>query len=167
MDYLKAVIIDYKEKGIIIDTNLLVLYIVGFYDAEYIEKFQRVKNKGYTKEDFEALLKLVSPFNKIFITPQILAEVSNLTFNDIKDNRFLEYFNEVLRIIGDIEEHHISKNMLLKMPMLSKFGFTDSSIMELAQKEDLPVITDDFPLYSLLINSGISAINMTHIRIYN
>lgn len=164
MDYLKAIIIDYASKGIIVDTNLLILFIVGFYDIAYIEKFKRVKNKGYTKEDFDALRKLLSYFKCLYVTPQILSEVSNLSFGNVLGNAFNEYFAEVVKIISEAKEKHISKDIILKMPVLYKFGFTDSSIFKLAKNEDLPVITDDSKLNGMLNKEGIRSINMDTIR---
>jgi hypothetical protein len=167
MDILKGILYEYTSKGIIVDTNLIILYIVGFYDITYIEKFGRVKNKGYTKEDFLALKKLLESFRSLFLTPQILAEISNLSFNDVSDKRFVAYFDEMLRVITNVNEKYIPKNILVKIPSLIKFGFTDLSIFELAKKENLPVVTDDFKLHGFLSFHGIRSINMDQIRAYS
>ena len=169
MDYIAGVIIKHGVKGIIIDTNLLILLIVGVYDIGYIEKISRVKNKGYTSEDFKALSNLVACFKTIYITPQILAELSNLSFKEGKkidcyDEEFEAYVMNVVEIINNSKEDFTTKEDLIKFPYFRKFGFTDMSILSLAQKESLPVITDDLRLHNLFINLGIESLNMDTIR---
>ena len=164
MDYIKGIIFDYKSKGIIVDTNLLILFVVGGYDISYIEKCNRIKNKRYTIEDYRFVNNLLASFAKIYVTPQVLAEFSNLSFNDIKGQAFLKYFEYVLKIIRESSEGYISKDIILNISMFKKFGFTDASIFKLASKEKLPVITDDLPLHHYLINCGIRSINMDSIR---
>ncbi len=164
MDYLKGIICNYKNKGIVVDTNLLILLIVGKFNIAYIEKCSRVKDKQYTINDYRFVNNLLSLFVKIYVTPQVLAEFSNLSFGDIKDRAFLKYFEFVLEIIKGVSEEYISKDIILDIPIFRKFGFADASIFELASKEQLPVITDDMPLHHYLITSGISSINMDHIR---
>ena len=164
MNYLAATIQKYRSKGIIVDTNLLILYFVGGFDISYIEKFQRVKNKGYTKEDYEALVRLLSCFDRLLVTPHIIAEVSNLSFKDETSSGFVGYFKSVMDLLLKADEQYIHKDILLRMPHCAKFGFTDMSIVEFAQQEDLPVITDDFKLHGLLTNAGVASINMDVIR---
>jgi rRNA-processing protein FCF1 len=169
MDYIAGVVQKYKTKGIIVDTNLLILYIVGFYNIDYIERFARVKNKKYSKEDFGALARLISLFKVIFVTPQILAELSNLSFKneknrDFEDDNFNGYLVEVIRIITGAKENFSPKEKLMDIAQFCKFGFTDISILDLAQQERLPVITDDLRLHHLLINLGVDSLNMNTIR---
>lgn len=166
MDYVQIIISRYGKKGAIIDTNLLILYIVGLYNVDYIEGFKRIKDKGYTKEDFEALVRLLMLFKKVFLTSHVLAEFSNLTFNHKRfDKDFDEYLSSVIIALKNIVEEHVKKNEILTSSFF-KFGFTDVSIMELAIKSGLPVITDDLPFYNLLSSRGISSINMNNIRMY-
>ncbi len=172
MDYIAIILQKYKSKGIIVDTNILILYVAGFYDLCYLEKISRVNNKQYSKDDFEAIAKLLSKFQVIYITPQILSELSNLSFKDEKnrdkkDDNFSQYLLEVVRIITSTEEYFSPKNDLMQIDHFPKFGFTDMSILDLAIKKELPVITDDLGLYHLLINSSIDCLNMNTIRMYS
>jgi hypothetical protein len=57
----------YKSKGILIDTNLLLLLLVGFYDENLIAKFKRTSK--YSKEDFQIIRNFILHFEKIIITP--------------------------------------------------------------------------------------------------
>ncbi|KAF0165241.1 MAG: hypothetical protein FD157_1593, partial [Rhodocyclaceae bacterium] len=65
-----------KATPILIDTNLLVLYVVGTASRSYIEKHKRLTE--FVVEDYDALLKLINNASAVFVTPHTLAETSNL-----------------------------------------------------------------------------------------
>jgi hypothetical protein len=60
--------------GVLIDSNLLLLLMIGAIDRDRITTFKRTQK--YSSDDFELLQQLVSKFSKIVTTPQILTEVS-------------------------------------------------------------------------------------------
>jgi len=60
---LPTLIAKYKKRGILVDTNILLLYYVGLYDPLLIPKFKRTIM--FTIEDFNLLLMLFNRFNKI------------------------------------------------------------------------------------------------------
>lgn len=66
----------YRQKGILIDTNILLLLFVGIVNRERISKFNRTQQ--FTPEDFDILQEIILYFPKIVTTPNILTEVSNL-----------------------------------------------------------------------------------------
>jgi len=61
---------------VVIDTNLLILLIVGAASKDYIALHKRLDD--YTLYDFELLTLLIEQFSEIVLLPHILAEVSNL-----------------------------------------------------------------------------------------
>jgi hypothetical protein len=61
---------------VVIDTNLLVLLVVGSASRDYIARHKRLD--GYTVRHFDDLVALISVFSEIVLLPQIVAEVSNL-----------------------------------------------------------------------------------------
>ncbi len=63
-------------SGLPVDTNLLVLFVVGAVNRERIESFERTSS--YTKEDYKLLLQFLANFKKLHTSPHVLAEVSNL-----------------------------------------------------------------------------------------
>ena len=64
----------YRRKGIIVDTNLLLLVLIG--GTPSIAGFKRTS--GYTTKDYKLLLNVIDQFEKLISTPHILAEVSTL-----------------------------------------------------------------------------------------
>ena len=66
-----------SRDGLLVDTNLLVLFTVGTVNRDRIEIFKRTSR--YTKPDFDLLLRVLAKFNKLYTVAHVLAEVSNLT----------------------------------------------------------------------------------------
>jgi hypothetical protein len=61
---------------IVVDTNLLVLLVVGSASIEYINKHKRLTS--FSTDDFELLVELIGMFSDIVMLPHILSETSNL-----------------------------------------------------------------------------------------
>ena len=163
MEYLDTLLARYKSKGVVIDTNLLLLYFVGLYDPHRIPKFKRTMT--FVLEDFYTLLSFFNYFDKVVTTPNILTEVNSLAGqlpNDIKV-LFSPVFAEQ---VGSVEEHYKKSIALAQSPHFNKFGLTDSGIVDLAQGRYL-VLTDDLRLFGYLQNVGIDAINFNQIRTLN
>ena len=64
-------------RKIVIDTNLLLLWVAGTADVNLIEKHRRLYPK-YKVEHFYFLIQLLSEFQKFIVTPHSLAELWNL-----------------------------------------------------------------------------------------
>lgn len=76
-DYLGQLIHQYSRQGVIVDTNVLLLFFVGKYEPLLIAKHKRTRQ--YSIEDFQILEKFLKLFqNRIITTPNILTEASNL-----------------------------------------------------------------------------------------
>ena len=58
------------RAGLFIDANLLVLLIVGSVGRHLIAKHRRLR--AYTYEDFDILINLLDPFDRVFVTPNTL-----------------------------------------------------------------------------------------------
>src|ERR1039458_6191862 len=63
--------------GLLVDTNLLVLFAVGAVNRDRIETFKRTRQ--YTKIDYDLLVGVLAKFERWYTVAHVLAEVSNLT----------------------------------------------------------------------------------------
>lgn len=151
------------RRGIIIDSNLLVIYLVGLYGKEYVEKFLTSKT---LLGDFEIIKWLMQKykFEKCIVTPQIMAEVSNLTFDHFTEPGLTTYIQRALTFIKNAHEEHTHKDELLSKYHLPKLGFADSSIIEVAKKGNYLVLTEDVKLAAMLSKEGCVALNINHLR---
>lgn len=64
-------------SSLLIDTNLLVLLVVGRVNPERIQSFKRTS--GYDKQAYDALERIVLHARRLVALPHVWAEVSNLT----------------------------------------------------------------------------------------
>lgn len=71
----------YSRTGnkVVIDTNLLLLLLIGATIKIILEPFKRTTM--FTKNDFRLLFRILKHYEKIITTPNILTEVNNLTKN--------------------------------------------------------------------------------------
>jgi len=162
IEYLNSLIDKYRSKGIIIDTEIMLVYIVGSYDINYISKFKRTHPK-YNPDDYKSISKVLSCFRKKIVTPHILAELSNLSFQAREEKRE-DYFKAFSGLLKRTSEDYIDKDTVLTLPLLSKIGVTDLGIIEAAKKFDYLVFTDDFPMTGLARKKGIDVLNLNDIR---
>jgi len=155
-----AIFQKYRNGRLIVDANLLLLYLVGNFNAKKINTFKRTQN--YTYDDYLMLRKFVGFFTKVVTTPNILTEVSNLSFPLNKQNEY-KVFPAFRSIIQSLTEEFVESLAASEALEFTKFGLTDAVIAELAKKDHL-ILTDDFPLYNYLQLNQIDVINFNHIR---
>ena len=163
MTYIAKMIEKYSKKGLLIDTNLLLLYVIGYYDKKRIERFKRTKI--FSPDDYELLIDFLRYFDKIVTTPNILTEVSNL-LNQLSGKLKKDNYSCFSEIINSFDEQYTTSAITSQLQHFIKFGLTDSDIIEKAKGKYL-VLTDDFKLYNYLAKEKVAVINFNHIRIIN
>jgi rRNA-processing protein FCF1 len=161
-DYFSHLIAQYKSKGLLVDSNLLLLYFVGLYDPERIRTFKRTYSRGFTLADFDLLLRLLKHFDMFVTTPNILTEVSNLS-NQLRHDEKDTYYSVFAYSAGLLTEHYSESKQICALEHFKNFGLTDSGIISMAQGRYL-VLTDDAPLVGYLQQAGIDVINFNHLR---
>lgn len=150
------ILIKYRSKGILIDSNILLLLFIGSYNEHLISKFKRINN--YSIEDYYLLLRLLVFFNKHITTPHILTEVSNLS-KDLPHSNWEEYFAGFSVVIQTFEEKYVQSNeFFVENNPIIEFGLTDAAI-EYSAKNNYLVLTNDGPLYGFLLNKEIDVLN--------
>jgi hypothetical protein len=149
----------HRGNGLLIDSNLFVLLLVGTTNESRIAKFNRTRK--YTIDDFRLLRDFADNFQEIVTTPHVLAEVSNLATLEEPELRILRAnFQDVVERTRECYE---PSQGILSDPAISKLGMTDAAIRR-AAAQPLLVLTDDLPLYHYLCAAGLDAINFNHIR---
>ena len=154
-----------RACNILIDSNLLFLWIVGDVDRGYIERSGRTRQ--YTPADFdildEVLQNLIRHFNvHIVVTANILTEVSNLA-NDLKGEFRGRFFDRFAEAFGSLDEIHHPARDIPDRSHFSKFGLTDLITLEVA-RDRCNVLTDDGRLADYLGRHGVFALTMAILR---
>lgn len=149
----------YRRKGILVDTNLLLLLIVGATPS--IKNFKRTNI--YNSSDYELLVRLIDQFEKLIATPHILAEVGNLS-NGLYGSQQQDFFETLKRSLSSIIiEIHIPASELADNYSLSPHGVADVGVIALAKNNYL-VLTDDLRVASFALQNGVDVINFNHVR---
>lgn len=152
-------IAEYRAKGVLIDTNLLVLLAVGLYKPDRISTFNRTRQ--YTLDDFKLVERIVRGFERLVTTPQILAEADNLT-RQLPTREHHAIANVIAALIVRLFEVYVPSSDTVKNERYPDLGLTDCTTI--AAADNLLVITDDFRLSNVLRYLGHDAINLNHLR---
>jgi hypothetical protein len=108
-------VLRYQPKGIIVDTNPLMLLMVGYFNPARIQTCKTTSM--FCEKDFDVLKDIVTRFKKIIVTPYILAELSNHSMKSWgRESRDLyAYFQKMISFMESAEEsNHSLKNLLNK-----------------------------------------------------
>ncbi|WP_414887283.1 PIN domain-containing protein [Pseudomonas marginalis] len=155
---IEAYIKQYRRKGIIVDTNLLLLALIG--GTSSIVEFKRTR--GYSDADYQLLLKVIDQFEKLVSTPHILAEVSNLT-NGLHGNKLRVFYATLKNSLSTIIEVHHPALDISRDYELSPYGLTDVGIVA-AAKDNYLVLTDDLRVAGFAHQHCVDVVNFNHIR---
>jgi len=149
-----------RINGILIDSNLLVLLIVGAVNRERIARFKRTSK--YTSSDYDLLLGLLSDFPLWCTVPHVLTEVSNLT--DLYGPELVSARRLLQQQITVLEEIPVTSSDACGVECYERLGLTDAGIELVAQHRQYSVLTDDFNLYVALQQTGASVGHFTYLR---
>lgn len=149
------------RKGVVLDANLLILYIVGCFDSQAVSKVRRIK--AYRTKYFSIIASYLAETTRVLITPHVLTETCNLI--DSSNYKVKEILEWIKTNFDLFDERHKPSEALMAEAGFTKFGLADSSIEDLC-KEGFLAFTDDLPIYGYLANKGHSVYNFSHFREY-
>jgi len=159
-DAMATLVERHRSRGVLVDTNILLLLFVGSFDRDRIPRFKRTQQ--FTVADFDRLTHVLSCFARIVTTPNILSEVNSLSGQLGEPDR-ARYFADFAGRIDLLDERYVPSKSAAAAPEFRRLGLTDSVILQLG-KERLLVLTDDVPLYHYLEKAGVDVINFNHVR---
>jgi hypothetical protein len=149
----------YRTKGILIDTNLMLLIIVGAYNPQRVLTFKRTLK--YTLGDLALMTRMMNRFGRCVTTPNILTEVDNLARQLPEDEHEAITIASAQLIANSFEVYFPSLSACVD-PNYVLLGLTDCTTAMAAK--DLLVVTDDFRLSNSLSGLGHDVMNINHIR---
>lgn len=147
--------------SLILDTNLLLLFIVGTTNRDLIAKHKRLR-KNFSLDDFDLLWRLIANTPHVFVTPNTLTETSNL-LGYIDEPARTQVFETFRALILSMQEEYVESRKAAGVEEFLRLGLTDSALLEIASKSRL-LLTTDLDLYLSALNRGASAENFNHLR---
>jgi hypothetical protein len=147
-----------KRQTLILDSNLIVLLVVGLADENAVLKHKRTR--AYTVGDFQLLLRVISDYSELAALPNALSEASNLLEfegNGLPEKIFLQF----LRFVSTTREIYVPSLAASRRNEFRRLGLTDAATLEVA-KEDIHILSADLGLYLAAAEAGYSVANFTH-----
>ncbi len=151
------------RQGTILDTNLLLLFLIGCWNAQKIADFERTSD--YSMEDFRLLRKLLDQSKQLVTTPHILTEVCNLTESLNKNNDY-----KLFKILAGIQSYAKERRQEAAYLMGENFhkpflrlGIADTSLLDASVKGHL-ILTDDAACATSIYQAGGLVLNINHLR---
>lgn len=145
-------------KNVILDTNLLVLFVVGITDPKYIAIHKRLQD--YNKNDFSLLSRLVLSYESLVLNPHVLAETSNLA-GQITGPAKSKIYGKLGELIENCHEAFIESKRGVRLKEYRDLGVTDAVLL-CASRDEHVIATVDGRLYGVALSLGYRAINFNH-----
>lgn len=146
--------------SIVVDSNLLVLLVVGGRNRCLIEKHKRTKT--FAAEDYDLLVSTLAPFSSVYLTPHIVTETSNL-LAQIGEPHKSELHTFFGQLIPGYREHIEYSELIVGRAEFPALGVADSAILDLIEN-DKSLITADLDLYLSASRLSSNVYNFNHIR---
>lgn len=155
-DNLEELIKKYRDKGVFIDSELLIFCIVCKTDIRLLGKTKITKQ--YNENDYILISEFIAAFNNKITSPHILTETSDLLG---ENNNFHATLQE--EYINSVVEKNILSVEIAKSESFLRLGLADSAIIEISRDSYL-VLTDDNDLYGYLSTKGIDAVKFSYLK---
>jgi len=155
----------FKGKAVLLDTNLLLVFLSGFLGPQVFKSFKRISS--YRFSHYELLVRLLGCFSVLLTTPHILTEVSNLAdsltgpYKRDWDVNFAALVRSEKTRIG-VREKWTSAAELSEMPEFLPFGIADTALTQLSS--EALVVTEDHRLSGVLKSRGLPVLNFDDLR---
>jgi hypothetical protein len=163
MSEISSLFTSYRRRGLVVDSNILLLYFVGLCDPKLISGFKRTSQ--FVVEDFDLLLRVFGFFEKIVTTPNILTEVNNLA-GQLHYKAARLWRAQFQQQVKDLIEMFVPSAHASSTPAFLGIGLTDAGIATVS-KDQFLVLTDDLKLFLALQSAGVDAVNFNHFRTAN
>jgi hypothetical protein len=153
----------YRSTGVMLDTNLLLLYVFARLLPDMIGSSRLA---AYDSDSADLLLQYLEKFERVLTTAHVLAETSNLARQMVKGEKW-KTMSEAVFPLFCLPDYSVLKPVVIITetidPMhFSKLGLTDAALANSAGAHLL--LTADLDLYCEVVSNGQDAVNFTHMR---
>lgn len=157
----KELVEDFRRRTdkVLVDSNLLLLFLVGIIDKRLISNFKRLRVfKGREIEAFETLtelLDLLASDGTLITLPNIMTEISNLA-NQADENskkkffkHFIKWFDQQTSLAPSLlKEQYIESRLVIRNRQFLFLHLTDTAIVaSMLREENMITVTRDLSLY--------------------
>ena len=156
--YAQAILAKSRGKYLLLDSNLLILLLLGSFDIRLIASFKRLSD--FSTSDFQAVRDLSLSF-KIATSAHVLTEVSNLA-KDLPHRQRQDVFRHIATRIAYLKGNVVSAVEVTPNAEFSSFGITDAVLTNLCGSHLL--LTNDVRLAAHLRSKHHSVLTLNDFR---
>lgn len=153
----------YRDKGILIDTNLLLVFLVGNVEPRLVGR--AASTNDYSCADYDQIRYVIGCFNRIITIPQVLTETGNMLKRNCSNNTRLDLSRELALFVhsSQTQEARILSKRITAHPAFNDLGYADAAILSSASGKHL-LMTADEPLQSFASALGIDVLPFQWLR---
>lgn len=145
---------------ILIDTNALIILILGQIDSRLIDTHRRTSI--YEEQDYYDLLSVIVKIENLIVLPNVWTEVDNL-LNGFNGEQKYQYITKITETIKSTSEKYLNSLIGIENDCFFDLGLTDSLLLNLAKECEL-LITTDSTLSDYAIANGIKVFDVVKNR---
>lgn len=145
-------------KKLLLDTNVLLLYIVGNH-LKNVTDWKRLDS--FDQDDLKRVNSEAKSAQHVTL-PNILTEATNLLGAGSQES-FLGAAQLLLMFTGSATEIYKPSKEVMEDPIYSRLGLTDTAVAILG-REKIRVITVDIELANRLSQGGVDVENLRHYK---
>lgn len=145
---------------ILIDANLLLLFVVGMTSRNLISRHKRCK--AFSLDDYDRLCRVLASSREVLVTPNTLTETSNL-LGYIDEPARSQLFHSLRKVIHSTSELCVDSGSASEASEFIRLGLTDAAQLHLLDSSR-SLLTTDLSLYLAALRRGDNAVNFNHLR---
>ena len=151
-----------RSSALLIDTNILLLLIIGRIDRDLIARFKRTADR-FDGTDFDLLTTFIADHTALVTTPHVLTEANSL-LAQLKGTHRSQAMTSLRQFVERVSEHWRQASELMMTDAFAHLGLTDAAILLHAETQGWRVLTDDYMLAARLMAARVPVINFNHFR---
>lgn len=111
--------------AIAVDTNLLLLLIVGHTRRDFITHHKRLQ--AYTESDFDSVAQSLRDVDVILTTPNVLTEVSNLLVQGVREPLRSQLMDTFVKFAQVMDEQFHPCKATMNHTCFGQLGLADAT----------------------------------------
>lgn len=148
------------ERFLLLDSNLLILLVVGAAKRSYVSQHKRLRK--FDVKDFDLLSEIVAQSRGIILSPNVITEASNL-IRQAADPVRSASTRMLARIVESGDERIVSSKVAVQHPEYNSLGIADAVLLENGT-QGFTLLTVDRNLYLAAIKARLKALNFNYLR---
>lgn len=147
-------------RELLLDTNLLILVVVGSASESYIARHKNLSACGVG--DFRRVTRFMQHAKELIFVPNVVTETFNL-LRQVDEPLRTDLTRHFGALLKNAQEIYVASKEVVDRAEFPRLGLTDAVLMKLAET-GADLLTAGLGLYLEAARSGLRVINYNHIR---